>query len=100
MSALACEATVMLYDGSPFYPDANAIFDYASEEKFTFFGTSAKFIDARGRTTFGELQICNKQASFALGHSMGARQALGGILRTARWTNFGRCRANPSELRS
>lgn len=36
----------MLYDGSPFYPDANAIFDYASEDKFTFLGTSAKFIDA------------------------------------------------------
>ncbi|MEP1209110.1 MAG: acetoacetate--CoA ligase [Rhizobiaceae bacterium] len=46
VSALAAEATVMLYDGSPFYPDANAIFDYASEEEFTFFGTSAKFIDA------------------------------------------------------
>jgi len=46
VSALAAEATVMLYDGSPFYPDANAIFDYASEDKFTFFGTSAKFIDA------------------------------------------------------
>jgi acetoacetyl-CoA synthetase len=46
VSALACDATVMLYDGSPFYPDANVIFDYASEEKFTFFGTSAKFIDA------------------------------------------------------
>ncbi len=46
VTALAAEATVMLYDGSPFYPDADAIFDYASEERFTFFGTSAKFIDA------------------------------------------------------
>lgn len=36
----------MLYDGSPFYPNGSAIFDYAAEEKFTFFGTSAKFIDA------------------------------------------------------
>jgi len=46
VSALASQATIMLYDGSPFYPDANAIFDYASEDKFTFLGTSAKFIDA------------------------------------------------------
>ncbi|MGI9365882.1 MAG: acetoacetate--CoA ligase [Rhizobiaceae bacterium] len=46
VTALASQATVMLYDGSPFYPGANAIFDYASEEQFTFFGTSAKFIDA------------------------------------------------------
>lgn len=36
----------MLYDGSPFYPDGNALFAYAEEEKFDFFGTSAKFIDA------------------------------------------------------
>ena len=46
VSALAAEATLILYDGSPFFPDANVIFDYASEERFTFFGTSAKFIDA------------------------------------------------------
>jgi len=46
VSSLACKATLMLYDGSPFYPDGNVIFDYAQEEKFNFFGTSAKFIDA------------------------------------------------------
>ncbi len=46
VSALASKATLMLYDGSPFYPNGSAIFDYAAEEKFTFFGTSAKFIDA------------------------------------------------------
>ncbi|MBX3598660.1 MAG: acetoacetate--CoA ligase [Rhizobiaceae bacterium] len=45
VSALACEASLMLYDGSPFHPDGNVLFDYAQEEKFTFFGTSAKFID-------------------------------------------------------
>ena len=44
-SALACEATLMLYDGSPFHPDGNVLFDYARAERFTFFGTSAKFID-------------------------------------------------------
>lgn len=46
VTSLACKATLMLYDGSPFYPDGNAIFDYAAQEKFNFFGTSAKFIDA------------------------------------------------------
>ena len=46
VSSLAAEATLMLYDGSPFYPDGGVIFDYAEQEKFTFFGTSAKFIDA------------------------------------------------------
>jgi len=46
MSALACQATLMLYDGSPFYPSGNVLFDYAEAEKFTLFGTSAKWIDA------------------------------------------------------
>ncbi len=46
VSALACEARVLLYDGSPFHPDGNALFDFAQAESATHFGTSAKFIDA------------------------------------------------------
>ena len=46
VAGLAVGETLMLYDGSPFYPDANAMFDYAETEKFNVFGTSAKFIDA------------------------------------------------------
>ncbi len=45
-SALASGATLLLYDGSPFYPDGNVLFDYADETGMTHFGTSAKFIDA------------------------------------------------------
>lgn len=45
-SGLASGATLMLYDGSPFYPDGNVLFDYAAAEKISYFGTSAKFIDA------------------------------------------------------
>ncbi len=45
VSGLASGATLLLYDGSPFYPDGNALFDYADAERMTFFGTSAKFID-------------------------------------------------------
>ncbi|WP_343314737.1 acetoacetate--CoA ligase [Brucella sp. BE17] len=45
-SGIASGATLMLYDGSPFYPDGNVLFDYAEAEKITYFGTSAKFIDA------------------------------------------------------
>ncbi len=43
---LAAEAAVMLYDGSPFERGGNILFDYAEEERFTQFGTSAKFIDS------------------------------------------------------
>ena len=46
VSALTAEATLMLYDGSPFYPDGYTLFNYAEEYKCTLFGTSAKFIDA------------------------------------------------------
>ena len=46
VSGLASEATLMLYDGSPFHPDGNVLFDYAEEADCAIFGTSAKFIDA------------------------------------------------------
>ena len=46
VSALASEATLMLYDGSPFAGDGRSLFDYAEEERITVFGTSAKYIDA------------------------------------------------------
>ncbi len=45
-AGLASEATLLLYDGSPFYPDGNTIFDYADAAGMTVFGTSAKYIDA------------------------------------------------------
>jgi acetoacetyl-CoA synthetase len=37
---------LMLYDGSPFHPGPEVLFDYASAEGTTMFGTSAKYIDA------------------------------------------------------
>jgi acetoacetyl-CoA synthetase len=46
VSALASEATLLLYDGSPFYPSGNILFDLADAERMTLFGTSAKYIDA------------------------------------------------------
>jgi acetoacetyl-CoA synthetase len=46
VTALASEATLILYDGSPFHPTGNLLFDLADETGMTFFGTSARFIDA------------------------------------------------------
>jgi len=45
-SVMATGATLLLYDGSPFYPSPAVLFDYADAEGMTLFGTSAKFIDA------------------------------------------------------
>jgi acetoacetyl-CoA synthetase len=46
VSGLASGATLCLFDGSPFHPHGNVLFDYAEDEKFAVFGTSAKYIDA------------------------------------------------------
>lgn len=46
VGGLSQGATLLLYDGSPFYPDANVLWDFADAEKMTMFGTSAKYIDA------------------------------------------------------
>lgn len=46
VAALAAEATLLLYDGSPFHSDGNVLFDLAEAEGMTLFGTSAKYIDA------------------------------------------------------
>jgi acetoacetyl-CoA synthetase len=46
VSGLASEATLLLYDGSPFHPNGNVLFDFADETGMTLFGTSAKFINA------------------------------------------------------
>nr|WP_033230145.1 acetoacetate--CoA ligase [Microbulbifer agarilyticus] len=46
VSGLACGATLVLYDGSPFYPAAECLWDMADEENISVFGTSAKYIAA------------------------------------------------------
>jgi acetoacetyl-CoA synthetase len=46
VTVLASEATIVLYDGSPMYPDAHRLFALADRAGMTLFGTSAKFIDA------------------------------------------------------
>ena len=46
VSGLACGATLVLFDGSPFYPAAESLWDMADEEKISVFGTSAKYIAA------------------------------------------------------
>ncbi len=49
VSGLACGATLLLYDGSPFADQGKVLFDLAQAEKMTHFGTSAKFIDAAAK---------------------------------------------------
>ncbi len=46
VSALSCGASLVLYDGSPFHPAPDRLWDLVDEFGITFFGTSAKYIDA------------------------------------------------------
>ncbi len=45
-SSLAVGASLVLFDGNPFYPDPGALWKMAEEEKITVFGTSAGYISA------------------------------------------------------
>lgn len=45
-SGLASEATLVLYDGSPFHPGPDVLWDLAERERITIFGTSAKYLQA------------------------------------------------------
>jgi acetoacetyl-CoA synthetase len=46
VSSLAVGATLVLYDGNPFYPSADVLWQMAQDEKITVFGTSAGYIAA------------------------------------------------------
>ena len=50
VSVLASDATILLYDGSPSYPNLDVLFDFADDCGMTLFGTSAKFIDALNKS--------------------------------------------------
>lgn len=46
VSGLALGATLICYDGNPFYPKQDILLDLIDEENISVFGTSAKYIDA------------------------------------------------------
>ena len=45
ISSLGVGATIVLYDGNPNYPDAEAMWKMAQDEKITIFGLSASYIN-------------------------------------------------------
>lgn len=46
VSGLLLKSTIYLYDGSPFYPNAEVLWNFVDSEKINFMGLSAKYIDA------------------------------------------------------
>ncbi len=45
VGALAVQASIYIYDGSPTFPKIDILIDYCSRKKITLFGVSAKYID-------------------------------------------------------
>jgi len=56
-SSLATGASLVLYDGNPFYPDPGVLWQMAQEEKITVFGTSAGYLSALQNTG---IKPCNE----------------------------------------
>lgn len=46
MTVLASNATIVIYDGSPFFPSPDVLWEFTSRHRVTLFGTAAKYIDA------------------------------------------------------
>jgi acetoacetyl-CoA synthetase len=46
VTVLASNATLVLYDGSPFHPGPSRLFELIDRHRITLFGVSAKFLDA------------------------------------------------------
>jgi acetoacetyl-CoA synthetase len=46
MGGLLLGCTILLYDGSPAWPDMNVLWEFAAETQMSFFGTSAGYITA------------------------------------------------------
>jgi len=56
ISTLASGATVILFDGSPFYPNAGVLWKIAERERMTVFGTSAKYLSTLEKAHYNPRQ--------------------------------------------
>jgi acetoacetyl-CoA synthetase len=59
VSALAVGATVVLYEGHPFYPDPGALWRLAEDEGITVFGTSARYLAALEKSSVQPGRECD-----------------------------------------
>ena len=58
-AGLAAEATLIVFDGSPFYPDGSRLFDLVDQNGITLLGVSAKFIDSVSSTGLRPMETHN-----------------------------------------
>ncbi|MFC1937378.1 acetoacetate--CoA ligase [Chloroflexota bacterium] len=70
VSSLALGAAVVLFDGSPFYPDNGALWKLAQDTKMTIFGTSARYLaeaERRGAKPGKEYDLSSLKAILSTG---------------------------------
>ncbi|MDA9657529.1 acetoacetate--CoA ligase [Alphaproteobacteria bacterium] len=59
VSGLLLKSTIYLYDGSPFFPNPEILWDYVDSEKINFMGISAKYIDALSKENINIVEKYN-----------------------------------------
>lgn len=67
VGALMSGATIVLYDGSPGFPDLNVLWDLAEKNKITHFGTSAPFLVACMKAGLSPMQDFDLSALRSIG---------------------------------
>ncbi len=75
VSSLALGATVLLYNGSPFYPDPGVLWQLVQDEKLTIFGTSASYlaeVERRGVKPDEEYDLTSLQTVLSTGSPLSA----------------------------
>ena len=77
VSGLLVGATVVLYDGSPAYPDLGALWRMAEQQRITCFGTSAPFLDSCRAAGLVPREVADLSAVRTLGLDGGAAVAGG-----------------------
>ncbi len=92
VSGLATGATLVLFDGTPFFKDGRILWEMAAKERVTVFGTSAKYISAlekAGVRPGDEFELPDLRAVLSTGSPLAPEsfdfvyQAIGGDLQLA-----------------
>lgn len=67
VGGLLTDATILLYDGNPGYPDMNILWQFAHDSNMTFFGTSAGYITSCMKAAIEPCQDYDLSALRAIG---------------------------------
>ena len=67
VSSLLLKSTIYLFDGSPFYPNGEVLWDFVDKEQINFMGVSAKYIDALSKDNVNIIDKYNLKSLETIG---------------------------------